>query len=69
MIFSHSFLFTGTFITEGHTGDQLLHDVLASREMVNNIVNAMVKLCKHYGFEGWLVNIECKVNPNDMENL
>uniref|UniRef100_A0A1A9UDY2 Cytosolic endo-beta-N-acetylglucosaminidase TIM barrel domain-containing protein n=1 Tax=Glossina austeni TaxID=7395 RepID=A0A1A9UDY2_GLOAU len=65
----HGVRVLGTFITEGHIGDQLLHDVLASREMVNNIVNAMVKLCKHYGFEGWLVNIECKVNPNDMENL
>lgn len=60
---------TGTFITEGSNGSTLLHEILASKEMVNNVVQSMVKLCKHYKFDGWLVNVECKVDPEAMENL
>ncbi|XP_075159363.1 cytosolic endo-beta-N-acetylglucosaminidase [Haematobia irritans] len=65
----HGVSVLGTFITEGKDGSQRLHDVLQSTEMINNIVDAMVKLCKHYHFEGWLINIECKVEPDSMENL
>lgn len=60
---------TGTFIAEGPKGSKQLHEVLESTEMVDNVVDAMVKLCKHYQFDGWLVNIECKVIPQFMENL
>ncbi|XP_037935784.1 cytosolic endo-beta-N-acetylglucosaminidase [Teleopsis dalmanni] len=64
----HGVKVLGTFITEGGN-TKLLHEVLQSREMVNNVVTAMVKLCKHFGFEGWFVNVECKVNADAMENL
>lgn len=60
---------SGTFITEREDGSKRLHDILQSTEMINNIVDAMVKVCLHYHFEGWLINVECKVNPESMENL
>ncbi|XP_036331252.1 cytosolic endo-beta-N-acetylglucosaminidase isoform X2 [Rhagoletis pomonella] len=64
----HGVRVLGTFITEsGHAS--LLNEVLQSTDMVDKIVDAMVKLCKHYCFEGWLINVECRVKPENMENL
>ncbi|XP_037820233.1 cytosolic endo-beta-N-acetylglucosaminidase [Lucilia sericata] len=65
----HGVAVLGTFITEGAKGSQLLHEVLESTEMVNNTVDALVRLCRHYHFDGWLINIECKVSPECVSNL
>ncbi|XP_065365249.1 cytosolic endo-beta-N-acetylglucosaminidase isoform X2 [Calliphora vicina] len=65
----HGVIVLGTFIAEGPKGSKLLHEVLESTEMVDNVVDSLVRLCKHYQFDGWLVNIECKVIPQFMENL
>lgn len=59
----------GTYIAEGSTGSRLLHEVLASAESVQRAVTAMTRLCLHFGFEGWLVNVECQVRPEAMPNL
>ncbi|XP_017872406.1 PREDICTED: cytosolic endo-beta-N-acetylglucosaminidase [Drosophila arizonae] len=59
----------GTYIAEGSTGSRLLHEVLASAESVQRAATAMTRLCLHFGFEGWLVNVECQVRPEAMPNL
>ncbi|XP_064537007.1 cytosolic endo-beta-N-acetylglucosaminidase [Drosophila montana] len=59
----------GTYIAEGHSGKQLLHEILDSAESVQRTVAAMTRLCLHFGFEGWLVNVECPVRAEAMPNL
>ena len=65
----HGVSVLGTYITEGDSGSRLLHEVLASVESVQRTVAAMTRLCLHFGFEGWLVNVECRVRPECMPNL
>ncbi|XP_068158748.1 cytosolic endo-beta-N-acetylglucosaminidase isoform X1 [Drosophila tropicalis] len=59
----------GTYIVEDDQGSRLLHEVLANVESVQRIVAAMTRLCLHFGFEGWLVNVECRVRAESMANL
>ncbi|XP_033150236.1 cytosolic endo-beta-N-acetylglucosaminidase [Drosophila busckii] len=56
----------GTYIVEG---DTLLNEVLASPDSVERAVAALTRLCLHFQFEGWLVNVECAVRPTAMNNL
>ncbi|XP_054739508.1 cytosolic endo-beta-N-acetylglucosaminidase isoform X2 [Anastrepha obliqua] len=64
----HGVRVLGTFITEkAHAS--LLNEVLESTDMVDKIVEAMVKLCKHYCFEGWLINVESVVKLENVKNL
>lgn len=69
LVISIWLIFKGTFITEGYKGGILLEEVLASKAKVDKIVEALVKLCTHFIFDGWLVNIECRVPLGMMENL
>ncbi|XP_017155826.1 cytosolic endo-beta-N-acetylglucosaminidase [Drosophila miranda] len=56
----------GTYIVEA---DSLLVEVLASEESVDRTVAALTRLCLHFGFEGWLVNVEVTVPQKSMPNL
>ncbi|XP_020808606.1 cytosolic endo-beta-N-acetylglucosaminidase isoform X2 [Drosophila serrata] len=56
----------GTFIVES-AGP--LDEVLASEESVSRTVAALTRLCLHFGFEGWLVNVEVRVPQQNMPNL
>ncbi|SPP77983.1 cytosolic endo-beta-N-acetylglucosaminidase isoform X1 [Drosophila guanche] len=56
----------GTYIVES-AGP--LNEVLASEESVNRAVAALTRLCLHFGFEGWLVNVEVTVPRQSMPNL
>lgn len=57
----HGVSVLGTFITEWADGKTRLMEVLESEETVNKTTNALVRCCKHFKFEGWLINIECEV--------
>ncbi|KAH8416583.1 hypothetical protein KR222_010236, partial [Zaprionus bogoriensis] len=59
----------GTYIVEGNGGCRRLREVLASAESVQRTVAALTRLCRHFLFEGWLVNIECPVRAEHMPNL
>ncbi|EDV92412.1 GH24904 [Drosophila grimshawi] len=59
----------GTYIVEGTAGSRLLHEVLESIESVERTVAALTRLCRHFSFEGWLVNVECPVRSECMPNL
>ncbi|KAH8274215.1 hypothetical protein KR018_008234, partial [Drosophila ironensis] len=56
----------GTFIVENTT---LMEEFLASRHTVHTTVLALLRLCHHFGFEGWLLNIEVAVPFNKMPHL
>ncbi|XP_017034910.1 cytosolic endo-beta-N-acetylglucosaminidase isoform X2 [Drosophila kikkawai] len=56
----------GTFIVEAPGP---LDEVLASEESVSRTVAALTRLCLHFGFEGWLVNVEVTVPQRNMPNL
>lgn len=56
----------GTFIVESA---EPLDEVLASEESVKQTVAALTRLCQHFGFEGWLVNVEVTVPQRNMANL
>ncbi|XP_017067320.1 cytosolic endo-beta-N-acetylglucosaminidase [Drosophila eugracilis] len=56
----------GTFIVET---SRLLDEVLENEERVDRTVEALTRLCKHFSFEGWLVNVEVEVPQRNMPNL
>ncbi|XP_017056311.1 cytosolic endo-beta-N-acetylglucosaminidase isoform X2 [Drosophila ficusphila] len=62
----HGVPVVGTFIVEG---EGRLDEVLATEESVSRTVEALTRLCGHFGFEGWLVNVEVKVPQRNMPNL
>ncbi|KAM8721731.1 hypothetical protein ACLKA7_007580 [Drosophila subpalustris] len=59
----------GTYIVESDAGSRHLHEVLSSVENVRRTVSALTRLCQHFHFEGWLVNVECSVRADCMPNL
>lgn len=56
----------GTFIVEAAGR---LDEVLATRTTTDRTVEALTRLCLHFGFEGWLVNVEVDVPATNMDNL
>nr|XP_018911536.1 PREDICTED: cytosolic endo-beta-N-acetylglucosaminidase [Bemisia tabaci]XP_018911537.1 PREDICTED: cytosolic endo-beta-N-acetylglucosaminidase [Bemisia tabaci] len=59
----------GTLITEGKQGEDLWETVLASEEKVQSLISKMNAVCNHYRFDGYLLNIENKINPAKMTSL
>lgn len=43
-------------------GKKILDGVLSSEENVNRAVEKLVQIAKTCQFEGWLMNIECRVD-------
>ena len=58
----HGVAVLGTIITEWDQGQQLLESVLGSQDTTDTFVAACVSLARHYGFQGWLLNIEVSWN-------
>ncbi|CAI4231084.1 unnamed protein product [Auanema sp. JU1783] len=54
----HGCLVMGTFITEWKDGEKICEKMLKDEETIEKSVNQLVALAVHYGFEGWLINIE-----------
>lgn len=61
--------FTGTFLTENRDGAKRLREVLEDSETVDKTVDSLVKMCEHFCFEGYLINIECPVEPEKVQTL
>lgn len=53
----------GTIITEWGPGKQLLEKILASDDNIEKFTAVTAAICAHYGFHGWLLNIENEVEP------
>jgi len=50
---------TGTFIVEWDAGSERLQYILQSEETFRRVADKLVDICQFYGFDGWLLNIEC----------
>lgn len=57
----HGVSVLGTFITEWEAGSAVCKELLASEKTVALAVKQLVRIANHYGFEGWLINIENEV--------
>lgn len=56
----------GTFITEFGQGRQRCNRLFSSNASAEAVADQLVAVAAHYGFEGWLVNIE---NPLTLEQV
>ncbi|XP_074116180.1 cytosolic endo-beta-N-acetylglucosaminidase isoform X1 [Cotesia typhae] len=65
----HGVKILGTVITERTDGEKVWEKVLSSVEETKKFADTLILLAKHFKFEGWLLNIENKINPKDMEQL
>lgn len=59
----------GTFIVEFAKGQEILEQILVTREQMECVVEALVLISKYCGFEGWLLNIECALSKEKMPLL
>ena len=51
----------GTIITECDDGAAIWSTVLASKDTLHQLVTNLVAICKFHGFDGWLINVENKI--------
>lgn len=59
----------GTIIIEFDNAKQLIDEILRSRQELYRYVEAFVLVTKNFGFDGWLLNIECGVDPEQVPPL
>jgi mannosyl-glycoprotein endo-beta-N-acetylglucosaminidase len=57
----------GTFITEFGQGRQRCNRLFASRASAQAVADQLVAVACHYGFEGWLVNIENSLSSDQVQ--
>ncbi|XP_046403730.1 cytosolic endo-beta-N-acetylglucosaminidase isoform X2 [Ischnura elegans] len=57
----HGVKILGTFITEWKSGEKICQEILKNPESIKKFIMKLVGIADHYGFDGWLVNIENKV--------
>lgn len=57
----------GTFITEFRDGEKICQELFNDPQKLELAVQKLVDITVHYGFDGWLVNIENKIE--DIEKL
>ena len=59
----------GTIITEFDEGKKICDELLQSRETIESFVNICCKIAICYKLEGWLLNIENKLDPDQVPNM
>lgn len=59
----------GTFIVESNDGQNVLHEILKSREQAEKVADSLVEISKRLKFEGYLLNIEVPVNSDKIPML
>ncbi|XP_071444091.1 cytosolic endo-beta-N-acetylglucosaminidase isoform X2 [Hetaerina americana] len=57
----HGVKILGTFITEWESGQEICKEILKNHDNIEKFVKKLVDIADHYGFDGWLLNIENKV--------
>uniref|UniRef100_A0A1I7ZTW0 Mannosyl-glycoprotein endo-beta-N-acetylglucosaminidase n=1 Tax=Steinernema glaseri TaxID=37863 RepID=A0A1I7ZTW0_9BILA len=65
----HDTQILGTFITEFDQGVEHCKKLLEDKQSVDRTVSKLVEAAKTFGFDGWLVNIENKVEQQHLDNL
>lgn len=59
----------GTIIIEFDAAKHLLDGLLRSKHDTNRYVEALVLVTKNFGFDGWLLNIECRADREQVPLL
>ncbi|GFO00336.1 cytosolic endo-beta-n-acetylglucosaminidase-like [Plakobranchus ocellatus] len=59
----------GTIITEWDDGATLCKEMLKSSTQVNELSTKLADIAAFYGFDGWLINIENKIEPEQIPLL
>ncbi|GJQ80903.1 hypothetical protein Trydic_g4720 [Trypoxylus dichotomus] len=60
----------GTFITEWDAGKTICNEIFKDVETLENTATALVELCLLFHLDGWLLNIENKVeNPQNLQRF
>ena len=53
-------------MTEFAAGAEICRRLLRSEETVDDVIDRLVAISRHYGLDGWLLNIE---NPVDVDQV
>lgn len=53
----------GTFITEWEEGSKRCTELFGTREAAEETADLLTRVAVDYGFDGWLINIENKIEP------
>lgn len=59
----------GTFITEGDDGWDACSALLRTPETAKRAARQLARIAEHFGFEGWLINIENMLPPHLVQAL
>ena len=59
----------GTVITELEPGEKIWNEILRTPENQNQFVQKLTEIAKNVGFDGWLLNIENKIDKSKIPDL
>jgi mannosyl-glycoprotein endo-beta-N-acetylglucosaminidase len=60
---------SGTLITEWDDGEKVWDEILKSDGAVEDFVDSLVAICCHFGFDGYLLNVENIIPPERVSRL
>lgn len=60
---------SGTLITEWDDGSKVWDEILKSDGAVEDFVDNLVAICCHFGFDGYLLNVENTIPPERVSRL
>jgi mannosyl-glycoprotein endo-beta-N-acetylglucosaminidase len=56
-------------ITEWDEGAAICHEILSSVESAQHFADQLVAIAAHHCFDGWLLNIENEIKPDQISTL
>ncbi|KAH1211828.1 Cytosolic endo-beta-N-acetylglucosaminidase 1 [Glycine max] len=65
----HGVKVLGTFITEGDEGTTVCNELLSTKESAQMYAKHLAELAVTLGFDGWLLNMEVSLKPEQISNL
>lgn len=65
----HGVKVLGTVIFENAAGQKILEEILRSKNTLKLVADALVLIAMRFKFEGWLLNVECKLNSTKIPLL
>ncbi|RDX88412.1 Cytosolic endo-beta-N-acetylglucosaminidase 1 [Mucuna pruriens] len=65
----HGVKVLGTFITEGYEGIAVCDELFSTKESAQMYAKLLAELAVNLGFDGWLLNMEVSLKPEQIANL
>ncbi|XP_015511379.1 cytosolic endo-beta-N-acetylglucosaminidase isoform X1 [Neodiprion lecontei] len=66
---THGVKVLGTVITEWTDGERIWKEIFRSEAEIKRFADALITLAKFYKFDGWLINVENKIDEDDIDKL